>query len=111
MRLSPHSASRRMLPRTGPFHGGRSGIRFTSPRALSVRPRYPSADVELAFLGHPFESLGRALDPVLAVVAVGRKQPDHLIGAARGRTRDMACSKTHALANGAFVVRRPLHPA
>ena len=41
---------------------------------------------ELAFLGHAFERFGRVLDPVLAVVSVGRKQTDHLIGTARGRT-------------------------
>src|SRR3979411_2518825 len=52
-----------------------------------------SGDVELAVLGDPVESLGRVFDPVLAVIAVGRKQTDHLIGAAGGRTGDIAGSE------------------
>src|ERR1700722_4233349 len=53
-------------------------------------PRNSSGDVELTFLRHPFESLGRIFDPVLAVVAIGREQLDHLIGAAGGRTGNVA---------------------
>src|SRR5713101_8009422 len=63
---------------------------------------------ELTFLGNPFESFGRAFDPILAVVAVGRKQADHLIGAAGGRTRDIAGSKVNGLSNGEFVLQRLL---
>src|SRR6266853_3542316 len=66
---------------------------------------------ELTFLGNPFESFGRAFDPILAVVAVGRKQADHLIGAAGGRTRDIAGSKVNGLSNGEFMFQRPLHHA
>src|SRR5260370_8907461 len=106
---SPPSASRSMVLRTGPFRGGRRGTRFVFPRALTVRSRYLSADVELTFLGHPFEGFSRALDPVLAVVAVGRKQANHLIGAAGGRTRDIAGSKINGLSNGEFVLQHPLH--
>src|SRR5258705_11394909 len=68
----------------------------------------PSGNVELTFLGHALESLGRALDPVLAVIPVGRKQPDHLVGAAGGRTRDVAGSKIDSLSNGEFVLQRLL---
>src|SRR5258707_10881838 len=67
-----------------------------------------SGNVELTFLGHPLKSFGRAFDPVLAVIPVGRKQPDHLIGAAGGRTRDIAGSKVNGLSNGEFVLQRLL---
>src|SRR5260370_36837899 len=66
-----------------------------SPRALTVRSRYLSADVELTFLGHPFEGFSRALDPVLAVVAVGRKQANDLIGAAGAPPPNLAGVKTN----------------
>src|SRR5215471_17560626 len=66
---------------------------------------------ELAFLGHPFERFGRTLDPVLAVVAVGRKQTDHLVGSARGRTCDIASGKIDNGSNVIFVLQRPLHRA
>ncbi len=65
-------------------------------------------NVELTFLGYPLESLGRAFDPVLAVIPVGREEPDHLIGAAGGRTRDIAGSKINGLSNGEFVLQRLL---
>jgi hypothetical protein len=68
-------------------------------------------NVELTFLGHPFESLDRALDPILAVIAIGRKEPDHLIGAAGGRTGNIAGSKMDGLPDGKFVLQRPLHHA
>src|SRR5216683_4934761 len=103
MPFSPHSASRRMILRTGPFDGGRTRIRRLSA--------YLSGNVELAFLGHPFKSLGRVFDTVLAVIAIGRKQPDDLIGSAGGRTRDIAGSKIDSLSNGEFVLQRPLHHA
>src|SRR5882757_2114104 len=69
--------------------------------------RKSSGDVELTFLGDPFESLGRVFDPVLAVIAVGRKQTDHLIGAAGGRTGDIAGSEIDGLSNGELVLQRP----
>src|SRR6202043_3946195 len=72
---------------------------------------YFSGKVELTFLGHPFESLGRAFDTILAIIAIGRKQPDHLIGAAGGRTRDIAGSKIDGLSHGEFVLQHPLHQA
>src|SRR5882757_6593545 len=96
---------RKMVLRTGPFDGRRT--RSAPPG----RARYFSGNVELTFLGHPFESLGRVFDPILAVIAIGRKQPDHLIGSAGGRTRDIAGSKIDSLSNGEFVLQRPLHHA
>src|ERR1700738_1337701 len=92
---------RRIFPRTGRFDGERSRNRPTS------HTRNSSGDVELAFLGDPFESLGRVFDPVLAVIAVGRKQTDHLIGAAGGRTGDIAGSEIDGLSNGELVLQRP----
>ena len=70
-----------------------------------------SGDVELTFFGYPFESLGRAFYPILAVIAIGREQPEHLIGAAGGRTGDIAGSEIDSLSNGKFVLQRPLHHA
>jgi hypothetical protein len=70
-----------------------------------------SGNIELTFLGHPLKSFGRAFDPVLAIVAIGRKQPDNLIGAAGGRTRDIAGRKIDGLSNVVFVLQRPLHHA
>ena len=96
----------RMNLRTGPFDGGRNRNRFARRQA-----RDRSGDVELTFLGYPFESLGRALDPVLAIVAVSRQQPDHLIGAAGGRTGDIAGCEIDGLSNGKLVLQRPLHHA
>src|SRR5436309_1254849 len=64
---------------------------------------------ELAFLGHPLESFARALDPILAIVAFGRQQTDHLIGAACGRTRHIACSEIDTRSNSVLVLQRPLH--
>src|SRR5437879_13583484 len=90
-----------MVPRTGLLDGR---------RAESVPPGHArcfSGNVELTFLGHPFESLGRAFDPILAVIAIGRKQPDHLIGAAGGRTRDIAGSKMDSISYGGWVLQRP----
>src|ERR1700723_2841520 len=82
-------------------------------RAKSLRPlkRNRSRDVELTFLGYPFESFGRTLDPVLAIVAIGRQQPDHLVGAAGGRSGDIAGSEIDGLSNSKFVLQRPLHHA
>src|ERR1019366_3183097 len=57
----------------------------------------------------PVQSLGRAFDAILAVVAIGRKQADHLIGAAGGRTRDIAGGEIDGLTNVVFVLQRPLH--
>jgi hypothetical protein len=70
-----------------------------------------SGDVELTFLGYPFESLGRIFNSILTVITVGRKQPDHLISAAGGRTGDIAGSKIDSFSNGIFVLQRPLHHA
>src|ERR1700704_3783517 len=69
--------------------------------------RKSSGDVELTFLGDPFECLGRVFDPELAVIAIGRKQTDHLIGAAGGRTGDIAGSEIDGLSNGELVLQRP----
>src|ERR1700753_3679321 len=71
----------------------------------------PSGDVQLAFLRHPLERLGRVFDAILAVVAIGRKQPDHLVGAAGGRPGHVAGSEIDSLSNGEFVFQRPLHHA
>ena len=70
-----------------------------------------SGDVELTFLGYPFESLGRIFNSILTVITIGRKQPDHLISAAGGRTGDIAGSKIDSFSNGIFVLQRPLHHA
>src|SRR5690242_20214942 len=70
-----------------------------------------SGNRELAFLGDPFESFGRAFDAILAVVAIGRQQPDDLIGAAGGRTGNIAGSKIDSLSNGVLMLQRPLHYA
>jgi hypothetical protein len=80
-------------------------------RASPGRPRNSSGDRELAFFGHPLESFCRAFDPVLAVVSVGRQQAEHLVGAAGGRTGNVASSKIYSLSNAEFVLQRPLHHA
>jgi hypothetical protein len=61
----------------------------------------------LAFLGHPLKSLGRVLDSILAVVAIGRKQANHFIGASGGRTGNIARGEINGLSNGEFVFQRP----
>jgi hypothetical protein len=47
--------------------------------------RNSSGNGELIFPGHARESLGRVLDPILAIIAIGEKQPNDLIGAAGTR--------------------------
>src|ERR1700740_3561410 len=79
-------------------------------KAISPGRARNLGNIELTFLGHPFESFRRALDPILTVVAIGRQQPDHLIGAAGGRTGDVAGSKIDGLSNVVFVLQRTLHP-
>src|SRR5215468_46605 len=64
---------------------------------------------ELAFLGHPLESFARTLDAILAIIAFGRQQTNHLIGAAGGRTRHIACSEIDTRSNSVLVLQRPLH--
>src|SRR4030088_982259 len=96
----PHSAPRRMFLRRGRFDGRRNG---------TILGCATSGDGQLTFLGHPFEGLGRTFDPVLAVIAVGREQPDHLIGAAGGRTRHIAGGKIDSLSNVESVLQHPLH--
>src|SRR6185312_4667856 len=104
---------RRMFLRTGPFDG--LGTNVPPRQAVRVLDRpidwfLPGlGDRELAFLGHALESLGRALDAILAIVTFGGKLPDHLIGAARGRARNVAGSKVNGRSNGEFVLQRPLH--
>ena len=66
------------------------------------------ADFELAFLGYALKRLRGTLDPVLTIVSIGWEQPDHLIGAAGSRTRDIAGSKINGLSNGEFVLQRLL---
>src|SRR3954465_12182054 len=67
-----------------------------------------SGNRELAFLGDPFESFGRAFDTILTIVAICRKQPDHLIGAAGGRTGNVTGSKIDSLSNGVITHPDPL---
>src|ERR1700761_5666329 len=62
---------------------------------------------ELAFPGDPLESFGRTLDAILGVVAFGGKLADHLIGSARGRTRDVARSEIDGRSDGILVRQRP----
>src|SRR6202008_1293146 len=64
---------------------------------------------ELAFTGDAFETRGRTLDPILAVVPFGRKLADPLIGAGRGRTRDVARREIDGRPNRILVLQRPLH--
>jgi hypothetical protein len=71
----------------------------------------PLGNGELTLLGDPLKRFRRALDPVLAIVAFGRKLPDDLIGTAGGRTRDIARCKVHRRSNRVFVLQRPLHHA
>src|SRR5215475_7990439 len=79
---------------------------ISANRALWRRATLPC---ELAFLRNPLERLGRALDSVLAIIALGRKLADHLIGAARSRTRNVAGSEIHRRPDRKFVLQRPLH--
>jgi hypothetical protein len=68
-----------------------------------------SRKCELTFLGYAFERLGGAFDPVLAVVSVCRKQADHFVGSARGRTCNVAGGKIDGLSDTIFMTQRPLH--
>src|SRR5216683_1123615 len=73
-------------------------------------PRDPcSGNGELAFLGDPLESFRRTLDPILAVIALGREQPDYLVGSGRGRPRNIARREVHGRSDGKSVLQRPLH--
>src|SRR2546425_6538268 len=85
---------RRMVLRTRPFDGERYGIASTACLRTTL-----SGDRELAFLGNAFEGFGRVFDAILAIVTVGRKQPDHLIGAAGGRSGNVAGSKIDGLSD------------
>src|SRR6266700_4496724 len=89
------------------FPGHDAGSRF----ALTRGPAHALRDGKLAFLGYSFECFGRALDPVLAIVTIGRKQPNDLIGAACGRTRHVTRSEVNGRPNVEFVLQRPLHHA
>jgi hypothetical protein len=71
-----------MFLRTGPFNG--KPKETWEKRREAARAQLFSGEGELAFLGDPFEGFGRAFDAVLAVVAVGGQQADHLVGAAGG---------------------------
>ena len=62
-----------------------------------------SGRCELTFPGDPLESLRRTLDPILAVVTFGGELADHLIGAARGRARDVARRKIDGRPNRILV--------
>src|SRR3954463_11241855 len=95
-----------MVLRTGPFDDDRSGTSSADCLHTTV-----SGDRELAFLGDPFESFGRAFDTILTIIAICREQPDHLIGAAGGRTGNVAGSKIDSLSNGVLMLQRPLHHA
>src|SRR5437588_12340083 len=95
-----------MVLRTGPFDGDRSGTTSTGCQHTTL-----SGNRELAFLGDPFESFGRVFDAILTIVAVGRQQTDHLVGAAGGRTGNVAGSKIDSLSNGVLMLQRPPHHA
>ncbi len=75
----------------------------------SIVQRAASGQRELAFPGNPLERFRRTLDPVLAIIAVAGQLTDHLISAARGRTRNIARSEVHGRSNREFVLQRPLH--
>lgn len=68
-----------------------------------------STNVELAFFRYSLEGLGRALYPILVVISIRRKQPDHLISATGGWTRDIAGSEIDCLSNVVFMLQCPLH--
>src|SRR5262245_46302842 len=99
----PHWLFGRMVLRTGPFDDIPEG----TPPPGCVRTT-DLANRELAFLGDPLESFGRAFDTILAVVAIGRQQPYHLIGAGSSRTGNIAGSKKDSLSNGVLMLQRPL---
>jgi len=66
---------------------------------------------KLAFPGNSFEGFGRALDPVLTVVAIRRKQANDFIGTGRSRTRHIARSEINRRSYREFVLQRPLRHA
>ena len=41
---------------------------------------------ELAFFCHALKCFAGIFDPILIIIAIGRQQLDHLVGAARART-------------------------
>jgi len=59
------------------FRARVADLRALESQTCALKPR----DFELTFLGNALERLSRALDAVLIVGAVGREQPDDLIGA------------------------------
>jgi hypothetical protein len=67
------------------------------------------ASGELTFLCDAFESLGRILDPILKVVAISGKLPDHLVSAARSRARHVARGEKDRFSNDKFMLQRLLH--
>src|ERR1700743_1421398 len=73
----------------------------------SLKPEGRSGKRELTFFRHAFERLGRALNSVLAIIAVGRQQTDHFVGAAGGRTGNVARGKIHSRSNAEFMLQRP----
>jgi hypothetical protein len=59
--------------------------------------------LELAFLGHPLESLLRVSDAVLVLIAIKRKQLDDLVASISGRSIERPCHVTDRLPHGIFV--------
>lgn len=67
--------------------------------------------MKLAFFSHALEGFGLTLDPVLAIVAFRRQQPDHLIGSRGGRTRHVASGEIDRVTHDKFVLHTLLHHA
>jgi hypothetical protein len=76
-------------------------------RDRTVRPRQQkSRTCELAFARHALECFGRAFDAILAVIAIGGKQTDDFIGAARRRARHVTGREINGLSNAVLVLQR-----
>ena len=75
-----------------------------------VFQRLSARAVELAFLGHAFERLARALDAVLIIIAVGRKQFHYTIGAVRSHMADGPRRKIDNLADLVLVLCQRCSP-
>jgi hypothetical protein len=111
-RANGQSEHRESATAPGPPCEGEAGLLTASganSSATSMGGGGASGERELTFLGDPFEGLGRALDPVLAVVAFRRQQADDFVRAAGSRARNVAGREQYARSNGEFVLQHPLH--
>ena len=80
-------------------------------RKLRPRDSHAMSDVtarsmivfELAFFCHALKCFAGIFDPILIIVAIGRQQLDHLVGAARARTANRTGRVQHGLADPEFM--------